>query len=272
MPVSHTACTCSCRCRPCLRARPPRSCSRSSSCWRPSPSTSARRSTGALPTGLAGAGWQEPEGEQQKGQEPEQGQQPEGRGARVRALDCSAPRSTVSPPSPPPPPPHTPTHPPTHPTPHAEQPQQGDRASGRHPARPAPGHRRHHRPQRRAGRGAGRAVQRARAQALGQDQVGGRQLRCAGRLAPTAAPSTALILAIPPTHPSTPPICSWTASGSGGWFAGLLARHEQLHRWLNTGRPKAYWMSGFFNPQGFLTAGRYRRAGQDAAWSSAAPA
>ncbi|PSC73956.1 flagellar outer dynein arm heavy chain gamma [Micractinium conductrix] len=47
---------------------------------------------------------------------------------------------------------------------------------------------------------------------------------------------------------------SWTASGSGGWFAGLLARHEQLHRWLNTGRPKAYWMSGFFNPQGFLTA------------------
>lgn len=50
------------------------------------------------------------------------------------------------------------------------------------------------------------------------------------------------------------PRCSWEASGSGSWFAGLLARHEQLHRWLNSGRPKSFWMSGFFNPQGFLTA------------------
>lgn len=47
---------------------------------------------------------------------------------------------------------------------------------------------------------------------------------------------------------------SWEASGSGSWFAGLLSRHDQLHRWLAYGRPKTYWMSGFFNPQGFLTA------------------
>lgn len=53
---------------------------------------------------------------------------------------------------------------------------------------------------------------------------------------------------------------SWEASGSGSWFAGLLARHEQLHRWLNYGRPKAFWMSGFFNPQGFLTAGAHGNA------------
>jgi hypothetical protein len=50
--------------------------------------------------------------------------------------------------------------------------------------------------------------------------------------------------------------CAWAqASGSGAWFAGLLARHDQLHRWLTGGRPKSFWMPGFFNPQGFLTAG-----------------
>ena len=48
---------------------------------------------------------------------------------------------------------------------------------------------------------------------------------------------------------------SWEASGSGSWFSGLLARHDQLHRWLTSGRPKTYWLTGFFNPQAFLTAG-----------------
>ena len=42
---------------------------------------------------------------------------------------------------------------------------------------------------------------------------------------------------------------SWEAGSLGSWFAGLLQRHEQLLRWLNTGRPKAYWLTGFFNPQ-----------------------
>jgi hypothetical protein len=35
---------------------------------------------------------------------------------------------------------------------------------------------------------------------------------------------------------------------------GMLQRFDQLNKWLNLGRPKAYWMTGFFNPQGFLTA------------------
>ena len=54
---------------------------------------------------------------------------------------------------------------------------------------------------------------------------------------------------------------SWEASGSGSWLAGLLARHDQLHRWLNGGRPRSFWMGAFFNPQGFITAGGRCRAG-----------
>jgi hypothetical protein len=81
---------------------------------------------------------------------------------------------------------------------------------------------------------------------------------------------------------------SWEAATLGGWFAGLLQvgvrgvtsphrwragqrevhtmlpqpalkppatrpstpqRHDQLAKWLTTGRPRAYWLTGFFNPQ-----------------------
>jgi len=47
---------------------------------------------------------------------------------------------------------------------------------------------------------------------------------------------------------------SWESATLGNWFAGLLQRYDQLYKWLNTGRPKAYWLTGWFNPQGFLTA------------------
>ena len=47
---------------------------------------------------------------------------------------------------------------------------------------------------------------------------------------------------------------SWEANSLGAWFLGLLQRHEQLLRWLTTGRPASFWLPGFFNPQGFLTA------------------
>jgi hypothetical protein len=47
---------------------------------------------------------------------------------------------------------------------------------------------------------------------------------------------------------------SWLAPNLGIWFGGLLQRDSQYRTWLNSGRPICFWMAGFFNPQGFLTA------------------
>eukprot|EP00466_Bigelowiella_natans_P018588 jgi/Bigna1/50235/estExt_Genewise1.C_710023 len=49
---------------------------------------------------------------------------------------------------------------------------------------------------------------------------------------------------------------AWTVPSLPSWFAGLLKRHKQLMDWLTTMRPNVYWLTGFFNPQGFLTAMR----------------
>ena len=45
---------------------------------------------------------------------------------------------------------------------------------------------------------------------------------------------------------------SWEAATLGNWFLGLLQRYDQLNKWLLGGRPKAYWLTGFFNPQARL--------------------
>ena len=47
---------------------------------------------------------------------------------------------------------------------------------------------------------------------------------------------------------------SWLAPNLGVWYSGLVTRDHQYRSWLSSGRPTSFWMTGFFNPQGFLTA------------------
>jgi len=47
---------------------------------------------------------------------------------------------------------------------------------------------------------------------------------------------------------------SWLLLYLGIWFAGLKEREVQLTAWLTGGRPLTFWMTGFSNPQGFLTS------------------
>jgi len=63
----------------------------------------------------------------------------------------------------------------------------------------------------------------------------------------------------PPKHWYTDPgggEIAWSLPSLALWFGGLIEREKQLSSWLCNTRPVAYWLTGFFNPQGFLTATR----------------
>jgi len=49
---------------------------------------------------------------------------------------------------------------------------------------------------------------------------------------------------------------AWVMPSLGLWFTGLLDREKQFTSWLMTTRPISFWMTGFFNPTGFLTGVR----------------
>ena len=61
---------------------------------------------------------------------------------------------------------------------------------------------------------------------------------------------------VPPTWLLTPAgdEFSWLLPSLGLWFSSLLSRDEQNRTWLNSKRPNCFWLTGFFNPQGMLTA------------------
>jgi dynein heavy chain len=46
---------------------------------------------------------------------------------------------------------------------------------------------------------------------------------------------------------------AWNTPALAMWFDGLKARVKELTEWLTVVRPSTFWMTGFFNPQGFLT-------------------
>ncbi|KAL3815567.1 hypothetical protein ACHAXA_000299 [Cyclostephanos tholiformis] len=47
---------------------------------------------------------------------------------------------------------------------------------------------------------------------------------------------------------------SWRLPNLGLWFTSLLNRDSQYRAWLGNGRPNSFWLTGFFNPNGCLTA------------------
>lgn len=46
---------------------------------------------------------------------------------------------------------------------------------------------------------------------------------------------------------------SWMLPFLGQWVTSFYERYNQLNNWYKNGRPNTYWLTGFFNPQGFLT-------------------
>jgi hypothetical protein len=51
------------------------------------------------------------------------------------------------------------------------------------------------------------------------------------------------------------------------WLRTVLRMYLQLHHWINDGVPSMFWLGGFFNPQGFLTAVKQATTRATPGWS-----
>lgn len=62
---------------------------------------------------------------------------------------------------------------------------------------------------------------------------------------------------------------SWFESNLSTWMSVFQRRYQQLLDWYSMGSPPAYWLAGFHNPQGFLTAMRQEvvRLHEEEKWS-----
>jgi dynein heavy chain len=60
---------------------------------------------------------------------------------------------------------------------------------------------------------------------------------------------------------------SWESPTLGYWFSDVLQRIQQYTSWLENGPPKVFWISGFFNTAGFLTAMKQQSTRAHPGWS-----
>ena len=60
---------------------------------------------------------------------------------------------------------------------------------------------------------------------------------------------------------------AWFSPTSGIWFQSLLGRFDQWDKWIKGNRPKSFWLSGFTNGQGFLTACRQEVTRSHTGWA-----